>query len=179
MSLDPALVFTLRACLALLFAAAARHKLRDRAGFRATLRDYRILPAAWVGPAAGTLAGLELALALGLLVPATAFVAGAAAVAVLVVYTAAIGWNLARGRRHVACGCFGPAAEQPLHGGLLLRNGVLVAMALAALLPSSARPLGALDAFTVLAATATLALLGVAVDGLAATTRVAADEGAL
>jgi len=146
---DPVVAFTLRASLSVLFAAAARHKLRDLAGFRATLHDYRILPAALVAPASGALAGLEVGLAIGLLVPASAPWAATLASAVLGIYTGAIGWNLARGRRHVACGCFGPAADQPLRAGLLVRNGVLWAAALAAARTPAARPLGALDAFTV------------------------------
>ena len=176
MTPDPVVVFISRASLALLFAAAAHHKLRDPAGFRATLRDYRILPAAAIGPASAGLAAFELGLAVGLLLPASAPFAAALASAVLGIYTGAIGWNLARGRRHVACGCFGPAAEQPLHPGLLLRNGVLVVVALAATLAPEPRPLGALDVFTVSLATGSLALLAVAIDGLAATSRLAARE---
>jgi hypothetical protein len=98
------------------------------------------------------------------------------AAGLLVLYGAAIGANLARGRRHVACGCLGPAAEQPLHAGLLVRNGVLAAAALASSAPASARALGPTDAFTTVAAVATLALLYLAVDGLLAAARLAAPR---
>jgi hypothetical protein len=49
--MDPAIDFATRACLMLLFAAAAVHKLRDWARFRATVLDYRLLPSPLVVPA--------------------------------------------------------------------------------------------------------------------------------
>lgn len=170
--LDPAVAWLLRGALGVLFAAAALHKWRDAAGFRATLADYRLLPAAAVAPAAGAIAALEAGLALALWVPVTAPAAAGAAAAVLAAYAAAIGVNLLRGRRHVACGCLGPAAEQPLHAGLVVRNGVLVAAALLAALPVGARPLAALDVATVLLGVATLCFLYLAADGLLASARV-------
>jgi uncharacterized membrane protein YphA (DoxX/SURF4 family) len=92
-TMDPAIDLTIRATLALLFAVAAVHKLRDMAAFRGTFADYRLLPdaAAWAVPAA------EAAVALLLVAPATSAVGKAGAVALLVAYAAAIGVNLARG----------------------------------------------------------------------------------
>jgi uncharacterized membrane protein YphA (DoxX/SURF4 family) len=172
--LDPVVVLALRLALAALFAAAAVHKARDRAGFRAALGDYRLLPEAAVPAAAVAVALGEAALALALLVPATAPAAGLAAAGLLAVYAFAIGANLARGRRHVACGCLGPAAEQPIHAGLLVRNGALIVAAGVAALPAASRPLVPLDAFTAVAAAMTLALLYAAADGLMAAARTAA-----
>jgi len=173
LSIDPAVAATLRVALAALFVAAVHHKVRDPAGFRATLRDYALLPAATLGPAGVALAVAEAGLAAALLVPATAASACIAAAGLLTLYGGAIGLNLFRGRRHVACGCLGPAADQPLHGGLLVRNGLLVVAALAAGLPVAGRNLGLLDAFTVVAAVVTLALLYLASDGLMASARAA------
>jgi hypothetical protein len=178
MTVDPVVAWTLRLALALLLAAAAAHKLRDAAGFRAILADYGLLPRAAVAPAAAGLTLVEGALALGLLVPAVASVAAASAAALLALYGAAIAANLVRGRRHVACGCLGPSADEPLHAGMLARNAVLAAAALAAAAPAGGRALGALDAFTVAAAAATLALLYLATDGLMAASRAAAREAA-
>lgn len=176
-ALDPLVPLVLRGALGLLFAAAAVHKLRDRAGFRATLADYRLLPEAALAPASGALIALEAGLAAALWVPASGPAAAVAAAGVLVVYAGAIAANLVRGRRHVACGCLGPAAEQPLHGGLLARNGVLAAAALASTAPVSARALGGTDVFTGVAAVATLALLYLAADGLLAAGRLAGARG--
>jgi len=178
MTPDPVVVHALRLALALLLAAAALHKLRDPAGFRATLRDYHLLPEPSVGPAGAIFALLEAGLALALLVPRVASTAALTCAALLVVYGGAIGVNLARGRRHVACGCLGPSADEPLHAGMLVRNGLLALAALAAALPGAGRPLSALDLFTITAAAGGLALLYLAADGLAAAARMAARETA-
>jgi hypothetical protein len=170
-SLDPVLGHALRASLALLFAAAAWHKLRARHRFRATLADYALLPERALAPAASGLAALEVLLAGALLAPASARAAALAAAGLLCVYGAAIAINLARGRRFVACGCLGPAAEQPLSGALVARNAALAGAALLAALPGTARELGWLDALTVAGAVAVLAFSYLAADGLLASWR--------
>jgi len=171
MSPDPVVACTLRLALSALFAAAAVHKTRDPAGFRATLRDYRLLPGAALAAAGAGLTLAEAGLAVALLVPALAPTAALLGAVLLALYGAAIAVNLARGRRHVACGCLGPSADEPLHAGMLARNAVLVLAALAAAAPAGPRPLGAADLFTVAAAATTLALLYLAADGLLASAR--------
>ena len=136
--IDPAVDAALRAAFALLFLVAASHKLRDPGRFRTTLAEYRLLP----GPVA--------------------------AAAVLAVYGAAIAVNLARGRRHIDCGCVGPAVRRPISGWLVARNAALAAAALAAVAPVRPRPLVWVDALTVMGATATLAALYASVDRLLA-----------
>ena len=168
MTLDPLVGIALRAALALLLAAAALHKLRDRAGFRETLRDYRLLPEPAVAPVALAVPAVESALALALLGPATARIAALATLALLATYSAAIAINLARGHTHIDCGCFGPAGRQTLSGWLLVRNAVVLAGAAAAALPSGLRPLVWLDAFTLAAAVLGLVLLWLAAGQLAA-----------
>ena len=81
---------------------------------------------------------------------------------------AAIGVNLARGRRHIDCGCAGPHARRPIGPGLVVRNTVLAAVALAALAPVYDRPLVWVDALTVSGAVLALAALYVAADRLMA-----------
>ena len=93
----------------------------------------------------------------------------AGAAALLALYAAAIAVNLARGRRHLDCGCAGPALRRPISGWLVVRNLVLVAIALADLAPLSTRPLVWVDALTVVAATAALAACWMAADRLLAT----------
>ena len=162
--LDPAARAVLRLALAWLFARAAAHKLRDLRGFRAALADYRLVPEALLAPAAAAVAGLEAALAAWLLVPAAGPAPALTAAALLCAYTTAIAVNLARGRRHIACGCAGPAALAPLHEALLARNAGLVGLALAAALPAAARPLEPIDAASVAGGAAALALLLVAAE---------------
>jgi hypothetical protein len=161
---DPAIDLTVRAALALLFLVAAAHKLRDRAAFRATFAEYRILP-----EAIGTLVPLaELAVAGLLLVPAAGALGAIGAAALLLLYGAAVGVNLARGRRHIDCGCAGPYARRPIGGGLVVRNALLAAAALTALLPVTPRPLAWIDALTVSGAVLALAALYLATDRLMA-----------
>ncbi len=63
-----------------------------------------------------------------------------------------------RGRRHIDCGCLGPAARRPIDGGLLLRNGLLIALAICAAIPATSRALVWLDAATVIGGVAVLAI---------------------
>jgi hypothetical protein len=106
---------------------------------------------AWAVPAA------EAAVAVLLVAPATSAIGKAGAVALMVAYAAAIGVNLARGRRHIDCGCAGPRARRPIGAGLVVRNALLAAVALAALAPVHARPLVWVDALTVSGAVFALA----------------------
>ena len=164
--LDPALHGVLRASLALLFLFAAAHKLRAPREFAAVVADYRLLPAGDPLSFGIALAVTELALALALCVPALSRAAALAAALLLALYAGAIAINLARGRDEMDCGC--GVGARPLGAGLLVRNALLVGAALAAALPVSARALGATDALTIAAGTATAALAFAAAEGLAA-----------
>jgi hypothetical protein len=154
---DTAIQLTLRLALAAMFAAAALHKARDLRAFAATLRNFRCTPAVAVPAAAVALVAVELAVAVALL--AAPRPGAGAALALLALYSGAIGLNLARGRRDIDCGCLGPGHRQPLSEWLLLRNGAAAAAAGLLLLPEQARPLGIVDAVTVVAASFALALL--------------------
>jgi hypothetical protein len=177
-ALDAAVCLALRLGLAALLLVACAHKLRDPAGFRRALADYRLLPARAAGGAAAGLALAELGLAAGLLWPAGAARAALGAAALFVLYAAAIGVNLVRGRREIDCGCAGPGARRPLAGGLVARNGVLALAALAAALPATPRALVWLDAVSVAGGVAVAALLYLAVDAtLAQSARRAQWEG--
>jgi hypothetical protein len=146
LKLDPVFALVARLALALLFASAAAHKLRDLDAFRAALAGYRLVPERALGAAAFALVALELVAAAGL-VASRAF--GVLALALLAAYTAAIAVNLARGRREIDCGCFGPAARQPLSGALLLRNATLLGAAALACAPVAGRALSWIDAFSI------------------------------
>jgi len=168
--MDPVFGWIARLGLALLFGAALAHKLRDPDGFAATVRDYRMLPArlsaATAKPIALALAAAEAATAVLLAVPAVDPAGPTLALLLLALYGAAIGTNLARGRRDIDCGCLGPAHRQPLSGWLLVRNGVLGLAAAALFAGDTARALGWVDAVSVVAAVAMLALLWHAVNEL-------------
>jgi hypothetical protein len=160
--LDPALRAMLRCALALLWLAAASHKLRDPARFRDALTGYQLVPAAAVRAASALIVALELALGLALLLPGSGAAPALATGALLALYAVAIAANLKRGRRTIDCGC--GARPQPLGEGLVVRNAVLVAIALLAALPASGRAFVWLDAATVAGGAAALTAMYAAVD---------------
>jgi uncharacterized membrane protein YphA (DoxX/SURF4 family) len=163
---DPVFAWLARLALALLFATAALHKLRDLPAFRATLRDYRALPGRLVPAAALTLVSIELAVVALLLLPAADPIGPVAVLMLLALYCGAIALNLARGRRHIDCGCLGPAKRQPLSPWLLARNAVIALGPLLLLVREVPRPGSWIDAVSLLGGLAVLALLWNAVHQL-------------
>lgn len=174
---DSAVRLALRLALAAMFATAALHKLRDPRRFAETLRNYRTLPEAAAPPAAAALVVGELAVAAALVLPTPVALGATGALSLLAVYSAAVGVNLARGRRDIDCGCLGPGHRQPLSEWLLLRNGMAAVAAAALLLPETARPLGWIDTLSLAAALASLSLLWVAGNQLLALTSRADGAG--
>lgn len=171
-ALDPALHGILRLAGACLLLGTAAAKLRDTPGFVGAVRGYQLLPRRAAPVAAAGLIAAELVIGIALLVPAFVVPGLRAwpaliAAALLGLYGAAIGVNLARGRRHIDCGC-GSVSNRPLDAGLLVRNAVLMAGFAACALPSSGRSLVWLDAITVLAGVCVLALVYAAQEVLAA-----------
>jgi hypothetical protein len=146
MMVDPVIASIVRLCIAWLFLASAVHKLRAPREFRGVLAAYRMLPERLVMPVSIAIVLLELAIGGAAL--AQFSLAYAAAAAVLIGYAALMAINLARGHRLIDCGCGGVA--QPLSGALVLRNLVVAAAAWLALLPASSRPLGWIDAVSIL-----------------------------
>lgn len=131
-----------RVILALLFAAAAVHKLRfprEVAGtMAAALRPLRI-PRAARRPLVFALAAAEAAASALLAAGGGALAPGfAAAAALLALYTAAL-LRLRRSGSTAACNCFHSGAE-PVGGVHLARNGAFLAVAAAGLLPTLAGP---------------------------------------
>jgi hypothetical protein len=152
-NLNPIVSWTATLLIACLFASAAWHKLSGLAEFRGALSAYRLLPEWAVGSAAVGLVVLETSIALAVLVRFES--ASFAAFLLLGAYSAAMLINLLRGRRWIDCGCGG--TEQPISYALLIRNAVLMGVCLLA--APAAASLGALGAFTVLAASLTGLLL--------------------
>ncbi len=164
MSIDPVIPLIASLGLGWLFFAAASHKLHDMGDFRVVLATYRVLPDALIGFAAWVVVGVEVAVGIGVLLQRVE--ALVAAIALLLGYAAAMGLNIARGRRDIDCGCGGTA--QPLSLGLVARNAILALGTAIALLPSSERALHWLDFVSVIAATAVLGLLYAATNQLLA-----------
>ena len=166
MMLDPAIGLLVVAVVALLFGSAAIHKLRDLQRFDEIFAAYAVASVvarwhlSWVVPV------LELATALGLLADTTRPYAAALGALLLLSYALAIGINLRRGRRDLACGCGGPNERRPIAPWMVGRNLVIALVVLSTLAPWSARPLGFTDAVTVAFGLSTLALIYLCVDQL-------------
>jgi uncharacterized membrane protein len=167
--IDPVIELSLRLALALLFAAAAWHKVSDRIRFGATLRAYQLLPSWSLAPFTWLLSTAEALIALGLLLPSTRQAAAFGAGALLLLYAGAIGMNLIRGRRDIDCGCFASSARVPLSNWLVARNAILIVAACLLVLPVRPRSLIWIDALTIATAVITLSLLWAAGQRLANT----------
>ena len=167
--LDPLILKLVSIGFGLLFLLSAVHKLTELDRFRTTLSAYEILPAALVVPASIVVPMIEAgfgAIWLGGSVHTSAAIGTAC---LLGGYTFAIAINLMRGRVHIDCGCSmsGMAGkEQQLSWGLVLRNSILIAIALAAMLPVVERPIGIFDYVTLLAGLCTIVFLYAAANQL-------------
>lgn len=163
--LDPVIGGLIVACVALLFASAAVHKLRDLARFAGILHAYRLLPAR-AERLAPLVPLIELAAAAGLLVTPLRAQAAALAILLLLGYAAAIAVNLARGRRDLDCGCGATDAARPIAPWMIGRNVILALLLLVSLAPWQPRPLSPTDALTVGAGLAVATLLYESLDRL-------------
>jgi peroxiredoxin/uncharacterized membrane protein YphA (DoxX/SURF4 family) len=116
-----------RLLLASVFAVSGAAKLADRAGSRRAMADFG-LPAALSAPLGILLPLAELAVAVALIPTTSALWGALGALALLLLFVAGIGANLARGRRP-ECRCFGQLYSAPAGWKTLARNGALAAVA--------------------------------------------------
>jgi methylamine dehydrogenase accessory protein MauD len=111
----------------LVFAVAGVAKLADRAGSRRALIDFDV-PTPLAAPLAILLPLAELAVAAALIPASTAFWGALGALALLLVFVGAIGFNLVRGHKP-HCRCFGQIHSAPAGWNTLARNAALAAIA--------------------------------------------------
>ncbi len=116
-----------RLLLALVFGVAGIAKLADRKGSRRAITDFG-LPGALAAPLAILLPLAELGVAAILLPTSTAWWGALGALALLLLFAAGIGLNLARGKKP-DCHCFGQLHSAPIGGKTLARNAALAALA--------------------------------------------------
>jgi peroxiredoxin len=169
-------VFTVASITALallvVFAIAATTKLADLAGTRRAVADFGV-PERIATTFGTALPLLELGIAALLAFSATATAGALTALAMLVLFSGAVGANLARGRTP-DCRCFGQVSSTPIGWATLARNLVLIVVAVLGAVALASEPdasavawLGRLDATaTALAAAAAasaVAALAVAV----------------
>jgi peroxiredoxin len=121
------LLLLVRLLLSATFALAGIAKLADPTGARKSILDFGA-PAFLARPVARLLPMAELACAMALLLAASAVWGALGALALLLLFIAAIGIGMARGRRP-ECHCFGQLHSEPVGWTTLARNAVLSAMA--------------------------------------------------
>lgn len=109
------------------FTQAAFAKLRHRELLVGVIANYRLLPAAVVSPAAHLLPFIELFAGFALLF-VNPRIGAPIAIVLLAIFAAAMGINIARGRREIDCGCGRSELRQPLSWPLVVRNLVLAAL---------------------------------------------------
>ena len=130
-----------RVVLAAVFLLACTGKIVDPAAFSNVIFYYQLLPHGLINLLAITLPWIELITALALLLGRRYRAAAALlAIAMLAVFSAAMGINLARGV-DISCGCFSSAAhhEGGLTGWNIARNVGLIALAAVVLLREKTR----------------------------------------
>lgn len=154
---DPGFALTVRWSLAIVFLLAVIHKLKAPVAFKATMKNYRLLPEFLLAPFLYAVIAAELAAVIALL--ANSPLGSGIAAGLFIVYTLAILVNLIRGRRDIDCGCSGPAVRQTLSAWLVVRNSGFLAAALLTIPASSPRSLVMLDWFTSVAAVTAFVLL--------------------
>jgi peroxiredoxin/uncharacterized membrane protein YphA (DoxX/SURF4 family) len=116
-----------RLFLAAVFLLAGLTKFAGYRGFRAAVADFGV-PKSLTVPATVAVPIVEVLVAVGLVMPGWARTSAAAALALLLAFSAAITINLARGRQP-ECRCFGQLQSGPINSRTLVRNGVLVGLA--------------------------------------------------
>jgi len=160
--IDPLVPTAIAFGFAVLFVAAAWHKLSARGRFEAILRDYRMLPEILVRPIALLMPVIELTLGLGWVSGLSPSIIVFASAALLATYALAMTINIVRGRIYIDCGCgFGASTgeEQALSSSLVSRNILLIGLALLPLVPTTGRDLGIADFVVVFAGVLTAILL--------------------
>lgn len=168
LEIDPVIGSMFRYGLAALFISACLHKLFAWQAFVAVLANYRLCPDTLKLPVAALLIGMEGMAGVMALFFASEPYAFMIMLVLLGVYSLAIALNLLRGRTSIDCGCSGAGVRQILSGWLLVRNSVLIAFVVLAMMPSTERDLKWFDGWIVAAGIAVLALLYAAVDQLIA-----------
>ena len=157
--LDPLPMVTIALALAALFGASLVQKLHALSEWPGIVRNYRLVPDALAGAVGVVLLCAEGLTAAALLWTPLRSAGGAAAAVLLALYAAAIGINLARGRTHITCGCFGSRLGQGIGAWMVWRNGLLALLALALWLPVSPRAMSVAELCVALAAMITLGFL--------------------
>ena len=160
--IDPLIVKAVSIALGLMLLAAAWHKLSSLPEFTAVLSDYHLLPPFLVSSVAPAIPMVEILLGAGWLTGMAMNIVAPLTAGMFAVYGSAIAINLLRGRLHISCGCGlgGASSEnQSLSWVLVVRNTVLLLLALLPLVPVAERTMVWIDWLTLSATLMASALL--------------------
>ena len=122
-------VLIFRLVFVLIFLPSAWGKVRDLAAFRTGVANYQLVPTAFLPLLTLGIPMLELLLAFSMLTGIWSVISAYLIVGLLVVFIGAVSINLYR-RRDIACACAGSAPQQRISWCLVVRNSLLVGMAL-------------------------------------------------
>ena len=127
-----------------LFGTAALNKLTadNRRYYQSVLNGYGLDHALLAKLLPTSIGLLELALGILIVIPASRDYAAIASVVLLAGYATAFSVQLLQGKAGIDCGCAGPAGEIKLSGHLLVRNLLLMALAVSCLTPAQGLGLG-------------------------------------
>jgi uncharacterized membrane protein YphA (DoxX/SURF4 family) len=125
---DRRVVAALRLALGALFVVAALPKLTDPVGFAKAVANYHLVPVQAERLLALVLPPIELLVGVLLIVGVADAGASLLAVALLVVFTAAIGAAIARGL-DISCGCFHTEGGAKAGGGKIAENVAFLVVA--------------------------------------------------
>jgi Ca2+/Na+ antiporter len=136
--MDALLIWASALLLAAVFAHASYGKISASDEFAGVVHNFQVLPRSLNRLFAATLPFIEMLVALALLVPQTRSIGALAACVLLGVFAVAIAINLRRGRTHIDCGCFRANVAQPISIWMVVRNLILMAIAMVAVLGAPA-----------------------------------------
>ena len=143
--MDPVLKLVIVACLSVLFASAASHKILNRAVFTGQLSAYQLVPQQFVGLFVLIFPLVELGLATALLIPFLTNLALLGAATLLTAYAMVMLTTIMRGRRNIDCGCSGADGATSISYGHVIRNLILSGAAVVAATGPVGRSLSWLD----------------------------------
>lgn len=116
--------------LGAIFLYAGVQKLRHSGEWRGVVASYRILPEPLVAAFSWLMPWAEVVIAAALCSGHAVSTAAVCAGGMLLMVSAAVAINLARGRSYIDCGCFQSSLRQTLNARLLVRNGALWVLAI-------------------------------------------------
>ncbi len=117
----------IRLLLAGIFILSGLAKLVDRSGSRQAILDFGV-PTRLAAPSAVLLPVVELVVAVSLIPTVSTWWGALGVLALLLLFTAAVGYHLARGHKP-KCHCFGQVSSEPIGWSTLIRNLILSALA--------------------------------------------------